>query len=89
MAPVWMSKDAKLVIVVFVLSIVLRSFSSPFFLFPLVFGARQRLQRFGDCRDAPEIWGKAGLPQPERIAEISDNAFLAIQRMKEADHDAR
>jgi malonate decarboxylase beta subunit len=46
-----------------------------------------RLQRFGDCRDAPEIWRKAGLP--EHIAEISDDAFLAIQRIKGADHDAR
>jgi malonate decarboxylase beta subunit len=50
---------------------------------------RERLQRFGDCRDAPEIWRKAALPEPERIAEISDDAFLAIQRMKEANHDAR
>ncbi len=49
----------------------------------------ERLQRFGDCRDAPEIWRKAGLPEPERIAEMSDDAFLAIQRIKGADHDAR
>jgi malonate decarboxylase beta subunit len=48
-----------------------------------------RLQRFGDCRDAPEIWRKAGVPAPERIAEITDDAFLAIQRPKGADHDAR
>ena len=44
----------------------------------------ERLQRFGDCRDAPEIWRKAGLPEPERIAEITDDAFLAIQRTKGA-----
>jgi malonate decarboxylase beta subunit len=49
----------------------------------------ERLQRFGDCRDAPEIWRKAGLPEPERIAEITDDAFLAMQRPKEADHDDR
>jgi malonate decarboxylase beta subunit len=49
----------------------------------------ERLQRFGACRDAPEIWREAGLQEPERIAEISDDAFLAIQRMKEASHDAR
>jgi len=49
----------------------------------------ERLQRFGDCRDAPEIWRKAGLPEPERIAEITDDAFLAIPRIKGADHDAR
>src|SRR5580693_8383925 len=47
----------------------------------------ERLQRFGDCRDAPEIWRKVRLP--ERITEISDDAFLAIQRPKGADHDAR
>jgi malonate decarboxylase beta subunit len=50
---------------------------------------RERLQRFGDCRDALEIWRKAELPEPERIAEIADDAFLAIQRPKGADHDAR
>jgi malonate decarboxylase beta subunit len=49
----------------------------------------ERLQRFGDCRDALEIWRKAELPEPERIAEIADDAFLAIQRPKGADHDAR
>jgi malonate decarboxylase beta subunit len=49
----------------------------------------ERLQRFGDCRDALEIWRKAGLPEPERIAEIADDALLAIQRPKGADHDAR
>src|ERR1700738_5050174 len=49
----------------------------------------ERLERFGDCRDALEIWRKAGLPQPEDIAEIRDDALLAIQRPKGADHDAR
>jgi malonate decarboxylase beta subunit len=49
----------------------------------------ERLQRFGDCRDAPEIWRKAGLPEPERIADITDDAFLTIQRPEGADHDAR
>jgi malonate decarboxylase beta subunit len=49
----------------------------------------ERLERFGGCRDAPEIWRKAGVPGPERIAEITDDEFLAIQRIKDADHDAR
>ena len=35
------------------------------------------------------VLGKAGLPEPERIAEITDDAFLAIPRIKGADHDAR
>jgi malonate decarboxylase beta subunit len=49
----------------------------------------ERLQRFGDCRDAPGIWRKVGLPEPERIADIADDGFLAIQRPEGADHDAR
>jgi malonate decarboxylase beta subunit len=49
----------------------------------------ERLQRFGDCRDAPDIWRKMGLPEPERIAELDDDAFLSIKRTKGADHDAR
>jgi malonate decarboxylase beta subunit len=49
----------------------------------------ERLERFGGCRDAPEIWRKAGVPAPERIAEITDDAFLAIQRITDADNDAR
>jgi malonate decarboxylase beta subunit len=49
----------------------------------------ERLQQFGDSRDAPEIWSQAGMSQPERIPDISDDAFLAIKRPKGADHDAR
>jgi len=49
----------------------------------------ERLQSFGDCRDAPDIWRKAGLQAPERIADITDDAFLAIQPVKGAGHDAR
>jgi malonate decarboxylase beta subunit len=49
----------------------------------------ERLTKYGDCRDAPEIWRKAGLPEPERVAEIPDGAFLAVSRLKEAGHDAR
>ena len=48
-----------------------------------------RLQRFGECRDAPEIWRKAGVREPDRIAEISDDAFLAVPRPPGASHDAR
>lgn len=48
-----------------------------------------RLQNFGDCRDSVEIWSRAGVPEPERIAEISEEAFLSIQRIPGADHDAR
>lgn len=49
----------------------------------------QRLQRFGDCRDAPEVWSKAGISVAQQVAEITDIAFLAVQRVEDADHDAR
>lgn len=48
-----------------------------------------RLERFGDCRDAPEIWQRLGLENPDQVADITDDAFLAIPRPKEAGHDAR
>jgi malonate decarboxylase beta subunit len=48
-----------------------------------------RLKHYGDCRDAPEIWRKAGLPEPDRVGEIPDDAFIAVPRLKEAGHDAR
>jgi malonate decarboxylase beta subunit len=49
----------------------------------------QRLQRFGDCRDSTEIWRREGMPEPERIAELADDSFLAVPRPKGAGHDAR
>lgn len=49
----------------------------------------ERLQKDGDCRDAPEIWRKAKLQNPEGIADLSDDAFLAMTMPKEARHDAR
>jgi malonate decarboxylase beta subunit len=48
-----------------------------------------RLAHYGDCRDAPEIWRKAGLPEPDRMADITDDAFLAVPRPSGASHDAR
>jgi malonate decarboxylase beta subunit len=48
-----------------------------------------RLERYGACRDAPEIWRKAGVPEPDRIADMSDDAFLAAPRPPGANHDAR
>jgi malonate decarboxylase beta subunit len=49
----------------------------------------QRIKQYGDCRDSPEMWRKAGWAEPERIAELSDDAFLAIPQLKDARHDAR
>jgi malonate decarboxylase beta subunit len=48
-----------------------------------------RVKLYGDCRDAPEIWQRARLPEPDRIAEIPDDAFLLVPRLKEVGHDAR
>jgi malonate decarboxylase beta subunit len=48
-----------------------------------------RIRRYGVCRDGPEIWATAGLPKPECVTEISDDAFLLIPRLEEAGHDAR
>ena len=49
----------------------------------------ERLQKDGDCRDAPDIWRRTGLQDPEGIADLSDDAFLAMTMPKEAHHDAR
>lgn len=48
-----------------------------------------RIRLYGDCRDAPQIWRRAGLPEPDGIADIADDAFLLLPRLKEAGHDAR
>jgi len=48
-----------------------------------------RIRVYGVCRDGPEIWATAGLPKPECVTEISDDAFLLVPRLKEAGHDAR
>ena len=49
----------------------------------------ERLSRYGDCRDAPQIWREAGLADGDRIADMSEEAFLALPRLKEAANDAR
>jgi malonate decarboxylase beta subunit len=48
-----------------------------------------RLAHYGDCRDAPEIWKKMDIAAPEAIADLSEDEFMAVQRPKEAVHDAR
>lgn len=45
-----------------------------------------RLQRFGDCRDAREVWSRLGINEPARIPEIETELFetlassLAVKR---------
>jgi len=48
-----------------------------------------RVRLYAECRDGPEVWARAGLAEPNRMTEISDDAFLLIPRLKEAGHDAR
>ncbi|AOB32891.1 malonate decarboxylase subunit beta [Bordetella sp. H567] len=51
---------------------------------PLLQAEQQRLQsrlaRFGDCRDAPEIWRKQGLDTPDTVPDHGDAAFLDLVR---------
>jgi malonate decarboxylase beta subunit len=50
----------------------------------------QRLEKFGQCHDTPEIWKVMGIAEPDRIADLSDEDFNQIaQAQKEANHDAR
>ncbi|WP_158811508.1 biotin-independent malonate decarboxylase subunit beta [Beijerinckia sp. L45] len=49
----------------------------------------ERLRLYGDAKDAPEIWEKAGLSDPTHMADLTDDQFLALPMPKEADHDAR
>jgi malonate decarboxylase beta subunit len=49
-----------------------------------------RLSDFGDCLDAPEIWRKRNLTQPEQVAEVNDAGFVAQWLSSiEATHVAR
>ena len=49
-----------------------------------------RLERFGQCRDTPEIWQKMGLHDPAAVADLSDEDFQRLaQAQPEANHDAR
>jgi malonate decarboxylase beta subunit len=49
-----------------------------------------RIARFGDCRDATEIWGRLGVNDPEAVPAMDARAFgETVARIAEADHDAR
>ena len=51
---------------------------------------RSRLERFGQCRDTPEIWQKMSIPEADGIADLSDEDFTrVVQAQPEATHDAR
>ncbi len=49
-----------------------------------------RLERFGQCRETPEIWQKMNLPDPENIADLSEEDFDRLARAQpDSNHDAR
>jgi malonate decarboxylase beta subunit len=50
----------------------------------------QRLERFGACADATEIWAKLGVAAPEKIPDMETDAFIEIaDTVQEKSHDAR
>jgi malonate decarboxylase beta subunit len=49
-----------------------------------------RIARFGDCRDALDVWARLGVNDPEAVPAMDAAAFdEAVARIPEADHDAR
>jgi malonate decarboxylase beta subunit len=49
-----------------------------------------RLERFGDCRDATDVWARLGVNDPEAVPAMDTRAFdETVSRVREADHDAR
>lgn len=49
-----------------------------------------RIERFGDCRDATEVWARLGVNDPESVPAMDTTAFdETVARSPEADHDAR
>lgn len=50
----------------------------------------ERLARFGDCRDATEIWARLGVNDPEAVPALSTADFEALlANLGETTHDAR
>ncbi|GEP11213.1 biotin-independent malonate decarboxylase subunit beta [Methylobacterium gnaphalii] len=49
-----------------------------------------RVKRFGDCRDATEIWARLGVNDPDAVPAMTDAAFAkTASSVTEASHDAR
>lgn len=50
----------------------------------------RRLERFGQCKDTPEIWQKMNIAGATQVADLSDEDFQRIAKGEpEANHDAR
>jgi malonate decarboxylase beta subunit len=39
---------------------------------------RERLARFGECRDALEVWARLGIEHPEQLPLLDEEAFRAV-----------
>jgi malonate decarboxylase beta subunit len=49
-----------------------------------------RLQRFGSCRDAVDIWAAEGVPDPDLIPALPADQFIALaDKVRRPSHDAR
>ena len=49
-----------------------------------------RIARFGDCRDATEIWARMGVNDPDAVPAMTTASFdETVARVAEAHHDAR
>jgi malonate decarboxylase beta subunit len=49
-----------------------------------------RLQRFGSCRDAVDIWAAEGVPDPDSIPALPADQFIALaDKVRRPGHDAR
>ncbi len=41
----------------------------------------ERLTRYGDCRDALDIWQRAGVPHPEQVADLEAKDIQALKAL--------
>ncbi|MDP4002171.1 biotin-independent malonate decarboxylase subunit beta [Methylobacterium sp. NEAU K] len=49
-----------------------------------------RIERFGDCRDATDVWARLGVNDPDSVPAMDTRAFdETVARVREANHDAR
>lgn len=49
-----------------------------------------RVTRFGDCRDAVDLWARLGIDDPDAVPAMDTRAFdETVAGVAEADHDAR
>ena len=46
----------------------------------------KRLEQFGGCHDAPDIWKKMGITEADKIADLSDEDFNHVAESHQEDH---